>query len=235
MRMDYPSDFDTPGFPAGSRIVISRFMGIASCVLFVVIIFACILLLWAVRSQRIDPFIVSIDKLTGAWTVVGHSHGNAPRQYSAVNLMQQSVVVNFAANWFSISDDAMINDALWQSCDRIDDCGVKSNLKYGEKKCALYCATGEELFNNFIYDIVPKYQTRFISGEKWVVDVTQIDIEPAGVIGNNGGTWRVYATIQSNISGDIDVVAFAKVAKNTEKYPKTLGFYVADFNAYKID
>ena len=233
--MDYPDNFNTPAFPAGPRIAISRFMATASCVLFVVIIFMCVLLLWAVRSQQIDPFIVSIDELTGQWTVVGHSHGNGPIEYPAIQSLQQSVVGNFAANWFTISENAADNDAMWQTCERASACGTENTHSYDDKTCALYCASGEELFNHFIYDVIPDYQARVAAGERWVVDKTEFQMEPAGKISNDGGTWRISATIQSNLSGDMSIIAFAKVARNAQMYPQTLGYYVADFNAYKVN
>ena len=233
--MDYPSDFNTPAFPAGPRIAISRFMAIASCALFVVVIGLCLVLLWAARSQRIDPFIVSVDEITGEWTVVGHSHGDGPVEYPALWSVQQSVIVNFATNWFTISENVEINDAMWQTCERATDCGTESDLKYGDAACALYCTAGEELFSRFVYDVVPAHQARVTNGEIWAVDKTKIQVVPAGQIADNGGTWRIFATIQSNISGDIAVVAFAKVARDTDRYPQTLGYYVADFNAYKIN
>ena len=233
--MDYPSNFDTPAFPAGPRIAVSRFMAVASCTLFVMIIFVCILLLWAVRSQRIDPFIVSIDKLTGQWSVVGHSHGNGPIEYPYLWSLQQSVVANFTANWFTISSVSEENDAIWQTCERRTDCGTETILPYGDKKCSLFCKSGEEVFSDFIYNVVPEYQERVSAGERWIVDKTTIQIEPAGQIKETGGTWRLSAKIQSNVSGDINVIAFVKVARNMSSYPQTLGYYIADFNAYKIN
>ena len=109
MPLDYPSDFNTPAFPAGKSVALSRLMGIASCVTFLLVIFLCGILIWAVRSQRIDPFIVEIDKLTGQWTVVGHSHGNGPIEYSAKMALQESVLGNFTANWFSVSGAVRIH------------------------------------------------------------------------------------------------------------------------------
>lgn len=233
--MDYPNDFNTPAFPAGSRIAVSRFMATASCVLFVVIVFMCVLLMWGVRSQRIDPFIVSIDSLTGQWNVVGHSHGNGLLEYPYLWSLQQSVVANFTTDWLTISTDAAKNEAVWKTCDRKTDCGAESELPFDDKSCSLFCISGEELFTDFIYDIVPDYQTRIANGERWVVDKTAIQMEPAGRITDNGGTWQVSATIQSNINGDMDIIAFVKVVRNTSMYPQTLGYYVTDFNAYKIN
>ena len=234
MPLDYPSDFNTPAFPAGKSVALSRLMGIASCVTFLLVIFLCGILIWAVRSQRIDPFIVEIDKLTGQWTVVGHSHGNGPIEYSAKMALQESVLGNFTANWFSVSGDAQVNDAMWQTCERDVDCGTASPYSFSDKTCNLYCVSGEELFSHFIYDVVPLYQERVALGEEWVVDKNQIYMEPVGNVFDVGGTWRVTATIKSNLAGEISVIAFAKIARNTEKYPQTMGYYVADFNAYKI-
>lgn len=103
------------------------------------------------------------------------------------------------------------------------------------KKCSLFCTSGEEVFSDFIYNVVPEYQERVSAGERWIVDKTTIQIEPAGQIKETGGTWRLSAKIQSNVSGDINVIAFVKVARNMSSYPQTLGYYIADFNAYKIN
>ncbi|HIU65216.1 MAG TPA: hypothetical protein IAC63_01075 [Candidatus Enterousia avicola] len=233
--MDYPSNFNTPAFPAGPSIAVSRFMAIASCVLFVLIIFASGLLLWAVKSNRVDPFIVYVDDFTGQWSVIEHSHENAELEYPALWSVQQSVVGNFLENWFSISENPQENEILWQTCKRSDDCSIEAERAYDDKTCALYCITGEELFSKFIYDVVPIYQSRVSNGETWLIDKTEFQIEPVGKITDNGGTWRINGEIQSSISGNIEIIAFVKVVRNISLYPRTLGYYVADFNAYKIN
>jgi hypothetical protein len=50
-----------------------------------------------------------------------------------------------------------------------------------------------------------------------------------------GGTWQIRLTINSNLYGAIQILAYANVLNSLEMYPKTLGYYVADFNAYKIN
>ncbi|MBQ3039474.1 MAG: hypothetical protein IJD41_02850, partial [Alphaproteobacteria bacterium] len=67
--MKYPDNFDTPTFPAGPRIALSRVMAIAIMVVFALILVAGGMILWASRSQQIHPFLVSVDDVTGAWTV----------------------------------------------------------------------------------------------------------------------------------------------------------------------
>ncbi len=233
--MDYPSSFETPAFPAGKRIAVSRFMAIGISVLFLLIIFMCGILFWVSRSQKIDPFLVSINNVTGRWIDVGHSHGNAPFEYSTTRTMQESVVGNFAAKWFMISEDAENNDALWKTCERNVDCIGENTPAYGINDCAIFCMTSEELFSRFVYDIVPDYQNRFANGERWNLDKANIQIEPASTVSDVGGTWLLRANIQSNMSADINIVAFVKVARNVAFYPQNLGYYVADFNAYKIN
>ncbi len=232
--MEYPSDFNTPAFPAGKSVAIARFMAIGSCVLFVLVLFMCAMLFWAARSQRIDPFIVSVDNFTGQWTVVGHTHGNGPIEYPVIQSLQESMLGNFTADWFTISDESE-NNAMWQTCERTEACKTDNTFAYGDKTCALFCASGQDLFSQFIYNVVPDYQERVANGEQWTVNKNKIYMEPVGRVSENGGTWRIKTTIQSNISGNIDVIAFAKVARNTSLYPQTLGYYVADFNAYKIN
>lgn len=231
--MDYPGSFDTPAFPAGKRIAVSRFMAIGISAMFFLIIFACGLLIWSVRSQRVDPFLISINNLTGQWSIVGHPHGQL--QHNAMRTMQESVVGNFAADWFTISSDADENTAMWQTCDRDEYCQTDDILTYGDKTCALYCAAGEDIFSRFIYNVVPDYQNRAAAGERITLNMETIQIEPMGQVNENGGTWRLTATVQSNLSGETNIIAFAKVARDTKFYPRTLGFYVADFNAYNIN
>lgn len=231
--MDYPGSFETPAFPAGKRIAVSRFMAIGISLVCLVIIFLCVLVWWTSRSQRVDPFIISINQITGQWEIVGHSHGDF--EYSPNRTMQESVVGNFAQNWFTISADMDENNAMWKTCDRNETCQADDKLSYGDKTCALYCASGEDVFSRFVYNVVPDYLMRADGSERIAVNMETLQISPIGQISDNGGTYRVQATLQSNLTGEMNVIAFAKVARNTSGYPRTLGFYVADFNAYRIN
>ena len=99
MALDYPGNFNTPAFPAGKRIAVSRVMGIGILGTFFVITCVCGLLLWGVRSMRLDPFLISIDKITGSWTVIGRSV-TLNRAVSITETVQQAVVGNFFQSWF---------------------------------------------------------------------------------------------------------------------------------------
>lgn len=231
--MDYPGSFETPAFPAGKRIAVSRFMAIGIMAACLVIIFLCGFVWWSARSHRVDPFIISINQITGQWEIVGHSHGDF--EFSAIRTMQESVVGNFAINWFAISADASENNAIWQTCDRTETCQSDDKLTFGDKTCAIYCASGEDVFSRFVYYVVPDYLLRMENGERIALDMETLQMAPVGQITDLGGTWRIQATLQSNLTGDMKIIAFAKVARNTTNYPRTLGFYVADFNAYRIN
>jgi len=233
--LEYPSNFDVPSFPAGKRIAVSRFMSIGIFVLFLLIIFMCGILFWVSRSKKIDPFLISTNDVTGQWVDVGHFHGSGLLEFSTLRTMQESVVGNFAANWFIISEDPESNEALWKTCDRYTGCIGENTPAYGNNECAIFCITGEELFSKFIYEIVPDYQDRFANGERWTFDKANMQIEPAGNFSSAGGTWLLHANIKSNMSEDINIVAFVKIARNPTYYPQNLGYYVADFNAYKIN
>lgn len=209
-------------------------MAIGTMVAFLLIVFLCAMLFWANRSARIHPFLISIDNMTGGWAIVGHDHGR--KTVSATQSLQESVVGNFVRDWLFISDDAAANDAIWRTCDRTADCGTgdSAGLRAG-RECAIYCTTSDDVFSRFVYDVIPDYQERAAVGERWNVDIDTMNITPTDDVADAGGTWRVMVSVVSNISAPMDVIAYVKVARNVKLYPRTLGFYVVDFNAYKLN
>ena len=44
-------------------------------------------------------------------------------------------------------------------------------------------------------------------------------------------TFLIYSN-KSDVS--VDILAYASIIRNLEAYPQTLGYYIEDFNAYKI-
>lgn len=233
MSPEYPGNFHTQAFPAGPRIAISRVMGIGILSAFFVILCICGLLLWGARSLRLDPFLISTDNITGAWTVIGRSATYRPRE-SIYDTVQESVAGNFFQNWFFISDVVAENDAVWRQCPA-DTCTGAETMTYGDRHCAISCAASTSLYDTFIEDVMPTYHLRGTAGETWNVMVDTMQIAPVGKPdAARGGVWRVYATVWSNINEAFDVVAFVRVARISGKYPMTLGYYVSDFNAYRI-
>lgn len=234
--MEYPDDFNTPSYPAGPRIASTRAVSIAIMVVFFLICCACGLLLWVQRSVTVHPFLVSINPITGQWDVVGHSHGSI-QEMTTTQSLQESVIGNFVYNWFRISSNTRMNDALWKKCDYSTDCNPEKTSpdETGIGYCALYCLSGEGLFSNFISTVVPDYKLRVAAGETWMVDMPSLKILPLSEPAPNGASWQVHATIRSNKSGPINIMGYALVQRNTETYPQTLGYYVSDFNAYKMN
>ncbi len=229
--MEYPDNFDTPAFPAGKRIAVSRLFAILTSGLFVAILGVCGLLMWTTRSATVDPFIISVDKITGAWSVVGHSHGRI--EYSASRTMQESVIANFARDWFTVGTDSE-NNALWQTCDRERVCMSDNAPAHTDGVCALYCAAGDDVFNRFLYNVVPAWAEIAANGGRVSLNMAYLQITPIGAITDVGGTWQISATV-STPDGDMQIIAFAKVARLESRYPRTLGYYIADFNTYRIN
>lgn len=230
--MDYPGNFDTSAFPAGKRIAVSRIMVIWTLIAFFMIIFLCGFLLWVARSERLSPFLISVNKTTGEWQVVGRSADTL--EYTVGYTMQESLVGNFAQDWFKISINNDENQTAWGKCDRAA-CTTGRTLLSGARSCAVYCASGDDVHSKFFFDIVPGYEQRVGAGEVWEIDSASISIAPAGKILDQGGTWLMRATVVSNVEEAFEIEAFVKVARNNNYYPLTMGFYIADFNAYRID
>ncbi len=227
--MDYPNGFETPAFPAGKRIAVSRALSVWIGISFFLIVCLCGLLIWVQRSVRVHPFLVSINDLTGQWEIVGHSHTRI-KSISAIRTLQESVIGKFLENWYRISDDRDENLAVWQSCDRATQC-----TGYGTAFCALYCVAGAAVYDGFIQHIVPDYQTRIANGEQWALNMSSLNIVPVGTFNATGGMWQVSARLESSVSGDINIVGYARVARDVSSYPQTMGYYVVDYNAYKVN
>lgn len=231
--MNYPDNFETAAFPAGRRIAVSRVAAIGTAIVFLLICFACGIMLWTMRSARVHPFLISVNDASGIWQVVGHDHGR--KTVSATRTLQESVVGNLVRNWFRISDDAFENAAIWRECDRSADCDSEDATVTVDGDCAMFCVTSADLFTTFVNDIVPGYRARAQNDQQWSVDMDSLRITPASKIDDRGGTWRVQATVMTNTGTPMDIIAFAVIRRDKRSYPRTMGFYVADFNAYKIN
>lgn len=235
--LQYPDNFDTPTFPAGRRIALSRFVAIGNMVMFLIALFLCILVGWAVRSRSVDPFVISVDQTTGAWTIVGHSHGQF--EYSAYRTLQESVAIQFVRDWFTISANNAENAANWNgNCDRATQCdaGIADS-----NACTIFCACDDDVFESFVKNTLPQYRIRTEYGEYWTVDVTGIRTEPVSEITSNGGKWRVRATVNTTqwtidgmTNGEMEIIAFITVARSAMNHARTMGYYISEFNSYVI-
>ena len=203
-------------------------------VVFLLIICACGLLLWTQRSAHVHPFLVSINNITGQWEIVGHQHGRM-REMSTTQTLQESVLGKFVRNWFWIAENQDANTARWDKCDRVLACSPENKTGVETGACGIYCLTGDDMFSRFNANVKPEYQARIADGETWRVDMSSIQMLPIGEVLPNGGAWQIRAKIISNKSAPIEILAYATVGRNTDAYPQTLGYYVADFNAYRMN
>jgi hypothetical protein len=71
-------------------------------------------------------------------------------------------------------------------------------------------------------------------GEMLTLDLSSVELAPIRAITENGSAWQIRARIVSNIDPPIEILGYATVAKNSESYHKTLGYYVEKFDVYRI-
>ena len=229
--MNYPNDFDTPTFPAGKSIAWSRVVSIKISVIFFLILCVCGLLLFAVRTKKNFPFLISIDPLTDEWTVVAYPKRKYEKNIQQYQIIQEKLVTNFITNWFTISNDISENRARWQTCD-VSDCADSQQYNPTNIECAIFCTSSDALFNQFVKNVVPDYIARINqASETWTIE--KWDIVPYFVT-QNASAWQVYIEIHSNISGIFNVLTFINVKRNPGAYPATLGYYIEDFNSYRM-
>lgn len=228
--MMYPDDFNTPAFPSGKYVAISRFMAVSVMVLFFLIVCVCGVILWVKNTQSTSPFLISITPGGERWTLV--SHENHTKQLPVYFVLQESVVNNFARQWFTISDNILENTATWSDgCSRdSDECKIG-----GTNTCAIFCDTDDNVFNNFKKHVLPVYED-METNESAVWRVTSVRARPVDVraISKNGGTWRLTVHVDT---GGVDTVffGFARVGYNSIEYPKTMGYYISDFNMFRMN
>ena len=229
--LNYPDDFNVPTFAAGKSIAVSRAMGIGIMSGFLIVIFLCGILIWTMRSVRVEPYILTTGGVNDEWQIVKSGQERPTIEMTTNQAIQESVAWKFVQNWFTISNETDINTNMWDtSCER-SDCDTSD----GTSPCQLFCVTSDNLFKRFKEDILPSYTTHFDAGEYWAPITKSIRIAPVGSVNDAGGTWRVQMSIMTSTNQILNVMAYAKIAKNVKTYPKTMGYYIADFNAYRIN
>lgn len=229
--MNYPDDFNVPTFAAGKSIAVSRAMGIGILSGFLIIIFLCGLLIWTIRSTHVEPYILATGGINDEWQIIMPVANERPEiKMTSNQIMQQSVVWKFAQNWFSIFPDSNVNDNLWDTTCEREDCDTTD----GSTPCQIFCTSGDNLFTRFKDDILPQYTDLENNGTQWSVVADSIRITPVDAITNAGGTWRVQMMVDTNRGETMHILAYAKVAQSKKPYPKTAGYYIADFNAYRV-
>ena len=229
--MNYPDDFNTRTFSAGKSIAVSRAMGVGVMSVFLIIVCLCGILLWTIRSVRVEPYIIATGGVNDQWRVVMAGNETPNKNMTDAQLFQQSMLWRFTQNWFNISRNPDINAAVWNTECKREDCTATDP---GTRNCALFCATGDELFYRFSKSTLEQYKYLESTGATWMVVPESMRIDPVGVTSIKSGTWRIMATVLTGGTGAMDIVAYATVARNEKYFPATRGYYVADFNAYRV-
>ena len=195
------------------------------------IICACGLLLLFVRAKKNFPFLISVDPLTDEWTVVAYPKEKNEKSVEQYQIIQEKIVSDFVTNWFTISKRQSENDARWEKCDAVK-CNAPEQYNPNNIECALSCVSGDDLFNQFSKKIRPEYTARIDqASETWTVN--KMDIVPYYVT-MGASAWQIYIEIQSSISGIFNVLAFIEVKQTPDAYPATMGYYIEDFNSYRM-
>ena len=229
--MNYPNDFDTPAFPAGKSIAWARVVSIKILIFFFLIICACGVLLFFVKAKQNYPFLISVDPLTDEWSVITYPGRDKERKIEQYQIIQEKIVSDFVTNWFTISTNQFENAMRWKKC-TVDECGDPQQYNPQNVNCTLFCTSNEKLFEQFAAKVAPEYSARIAqASETWTIK--KRDIVPY-VVNVSASAWQVYIKIHSSISGDFDVLTFVKVARDPETHPATLGYYIEDFNAYRM-
>lgn len=231
--MKYPDDFNTPAFPAGKFVAVSRFMATAIMVVFFLIICLCGLIFWVKKTQDVSPFLISLSPNDERWAVVAHD--NHTTEVPAYYVLQESLLNKFAHNWFTISNNNQVNQAVWKNCAENkqicqDTTGDDSDV------CAIYCASNIAVYDAFEKVVLPVYTD--LSTEQSVVwNVVGVSIKPVDSIKSItdvGGMWKLNIAVD-NGANIVNFIGYAVTAYDATQYPKTMGYYVANFNTYRMN
>lgn len=234
--MDYPNDFDTATFPAGKGIALSRGVAVRISIVFFLILCACGFVLFFTHFKSNYPFLITSDPFTNEWSVITYPGKHKQETIAQYQIIQEKLVSDFVKNWFTISGNVKENEMRWQECS-VDECASSQQYNPNNQECTLFCMSDKKIFETFTEKVLPEYTARMEqASEQWNVErrgYPMIVLVPQNVT-ENGSLWQVRVQIHSSISGYFNVIAFVKVARSKELYPVTLGYYIKDFNAYRI-
>lgn len=229
--MNYPNDFDIPTFPAGKAVALSRSVSIWTAIVFFLIVVSCGLMLLLNNSRRNYPFLISTDLITFDWTVAAYPQKNV--KINPYRNFQETLIKDYVKYWFSINKDNDVNEAIWQKCSA-DECKSMEQYNPTNYKCALFCMSAPELFQQFSDKVLPEYRDRIELGSEVIfVNKPALIISPTDE-NDSTGIWQYYGSVVSSKNGIFDILAFIEVGFDSAKHPATLGYYIKDFNSYRL-
>ena len=179
------------------------------------------------------PFLISINPVTEDWIVITYP-GEKVKPIPQYQYIQEKLVHDFVKDWFTISDNMEINEKIWEQCSA-EECKEAKQINPTTKKCALSCKCDTVVFESFVKDVLPNYRARIDqANEKWAVQNKGLLITPVAV-SENSSRWQVYATVNSSVmKRNFDILIFIDVERDIDSYPATFGYYINQFNSYRI-
>lgn len=235
IKLKYPDDFNTPAFPAGKFVAVSRFMATVVMIVFFIIIVVCGIIFWTKKTQDINPFLVSVSPNGERWSVVVHD--NHRKEIPASYVLQESMLDKFVHYWFTISDDTSLNLATWATTCKRESPECSGTSGNTTNTCAIYCDSSDTVFDEFKKVVLPTYSMLESEyAEIWTV--RNVRITPMDSIDNialhDGGLWKINVLVQTN-QGNISFIGYARTSRDKTLYKRTMGYYVSEFNTYRIN
>ena len=228
--MKYPDDFNTPAFPAGKFVAVSRFMATAVMVIFFLIVCLCGIILWVKKTQDVSPFLISFQPNGERWTMVAYN--NHKKEIPAYYVVQESLVYNFARNWFTISTNPKDNQQNWANCSQTPEVCTETTGRLDS--CTIFCNCDHKVFDSFEKVVLPTYNS-FGKGVSWVVkNISVAPLYSAESIAKTYGIWKLNVLVDTGM-GTATFVGYAHVKQDEHNYPKTMGYYISDFNTYRMN
>ena len=220
-----------PSFPAGKTIALTRAVAIWILIVFFLIVSVCGLILLCHKMKTNYPFLVSIDPFTDDWNVITYlNETQKPKQQ--FEIIQEKLVNDYVIDWFTISSDNTINNSRWKKCSTAE-CADSRQFNPTNVDCSISCKSSELLFKEFSEKVLPQYRAMIErTGETW--GNIKKNILPIKVT-ENSSKWQVHLTIQSKTQKTFNVLAFIDIERDVESYPASFGYYVKQFNSYRVE
>ena len=228
--MDYPNGFDIKSFPAGKTVALSRTFAVWISITFFLIVAMCGFLLLGIHFKKNYPFLISVDPFTEEWSVITYPDKNEKESVHQYQIVQEKLVSDFVTNWFTISGDTQINEARWQQCDA-EECLQSEQINPDNIKCAISCKSDANVFEEFTENVLPDYRNYAGGAGKWTVE--RMLITPNDV-NETSGVWQVVVSVRPSMSASFNALVFITIEQDLNKYPATLGYYIKNFNSYRL-
>jgi hypothetical protein len=234
--LDYPNNFNVPAFPAGKTVAFARGVSVWTSIVFFLIIVVCGFLLLNIHLRKNFPFLISINPITEDWTVVAYP-GEKEKPIPQYHYIQEKLVHDFVKDWFTISADMDLNEQVWEKCS-VEECNNPEQFNPNNKICALSCKSSAPVFAEFEKKVLPNYRARIAeANEKWSISSRGSSkgiLINQNMVSENSSKWQVYTIVNSSVFGNFSVLIFVDIEREIGKYPATFGYYINQFNAYRI-